>query len=602
MHWTATDYAVTSCGALNSNKGFTAEGPQKGTAIGFWGIGFTCHFPPLANMYGLIGYALYAHVSADYMEYYPPNSPPEITGADPTDGQVNVPVTTSELRFQISDADSDPMSYNVTTSPDIGSGSGGLKTDGIYSIPVNGLQDLTTYTWHITVTDGKDTAEKTVTFTTEPVAPIISTPSPADGERHVPTELQQLQFTLQDFQGDTMDYTVETSPTIGSGSGTNVHNGTYTVAVSGLLNFTTYRWYVNATDGTHWTRKTFAFETFFPTQFDPFEHRWHYRKQLTISHTNIPEDLTNFPVLVSITDNDLKEKTQANGGDILFMNDTGFATRLNYEIEHYDGTTGTLLAWVNITQLSSNIDTTFYVYYGNPTTLSQQNPEKTWDAHYVAVWHCAETSGINVADSTANHFNATANSYTPVIAGRLGNGRYFDMTHSEIYVGAQSAFGGMTSYTVEAWADPKSMSGEHRIFDRSGQNNPNTILFYQNNALLHLYTNNVDYCSFTDAFTVDTWTHTVGVFTGSGGESVVYNNGVKGIPIMTTQANPTAGSFTIYIGRACLSSSSSYRWYGTLDEIRFSNIARSSTWINVSYQNQHDPASFLNIGPEVPGP
>ena len=43
------------------------------------------------------------------------------------------------------------------TTPDIGSGSGNLKPDGAYSIPVSNLVDLTTYTWHVEVSDGEDT-------------------------------------------------------------------------------------------------------------------------------------------------------------------------------------------------------------------------------------------------------------------------------------------------------------------------------------------------------------------------------------------------------------------------------------------------------------
>ena len=326
------------------------------------------------------------------------------------------------------------------------------------------------------------------------------------------------------------------------------------------------------------------------------------RKQITIDHTNIPEDLNDFPVLVSIVDNDLMDKAQLDGDDILFMNNIGSATRLNYEIEQYDGTLGKLIAWVNITQLSSSLDTTFYMYYGNPTTHGQQDPEKTWDSNYVAVWHFGETSGINVADSTANHFDATANLDTPVITGQIGNGRYFDMTNSEIFVGTQSAFGGLTSYTVEAWANTKSSSGEHRIFDRSEPSNKNTIVLYQSDALLCLLTNNHDFCDFTNGFSVDTWTRAVGVFSSSDGESFVYKNGVKGTPIVTTQTSPTAGSITIYIGRSCVSSSSSYRWYGTIDEVRFSKIARSTAWISVSYYNQNNPLAFLDVGPEEPHP
>jgi hypothetical protein len=596
--WWSTPDGLTSVGGLISRTGFLAGGQQKGIALGFWGIGFSIFLPPIMS-YGIFGYALYTRVSAEEFEFYPPNYSPEITQTDPADGQQMVPISTTELRFEISDANSDLMSYNVITEPDIGSGSGGLKPDGTYSIPISGLESLTQYTWYIQVTDGKDTVEKTMTFTTEPVAPVISNPSPADGERHVPTDLQQLQFTLKDFQGDTMDYTVETSPFIGSGSGIGAHNGTYAIAINSLENSTTYRWYINATDGVHWTRKTFRFQTGFPTHFDPFEYGWHYRKQITIDHTNIPEDITNFPVLINIVDNDLKEKTQPDGEDILFMNNIGFATRLNYEIEKYDGTLGLLTAWVNITQLSSNEDTTFYLYYGNPTTLSQQYPEKTWDSNYVAVWHLGESSGSIVADSTSNKITGTANAGATISTGFIGDARNFDGSSGSVNLGTSPLLGGMPTYTIEAWVNPTSISGERRIYDRGQSGSPNRVLFFQDGGKLRFQTNNNDNLEKPGVLSVGTWSHVVGTFIGSGGEIALYVNGIKIITTTSTQVEPTAGSIQTYIGASVITSS---KWYGIIDEVRFSKIARTSGWISTSYQNQNDPAGFLNIGPEVPGP
>jgi hypothetical protein len=42
--------------------------------------------------------------------------------------------------------------------------------------------------------------------------------------------------------------------------------------------------------------------------------------------------------------------------------------------------------------------------------------------------------------------------------------------------------------------------------------------------------------------------------------------------------------------------------YGTIDEIRISNIVRSPSWISTSYNNQNNPSNFLSVGPEEPGP
>lgn len=138
LRWTATN-GITSCGGLLSGKGYIAYGPQKGIALGFWGIGFSIFLPPIMQ-YGFIGYALYATTEAETIELWPPNYPPEISAIYPIDGSENVPILTSELRFHISDFNGDLMDYTVTTNPDIGYGEGTLKQDGTYSIQVNGLE------------------------------------------------------------------------------------------------------------------------------------------------------------------------------------------------------------------------------------------------------------------------------------------------------------------------------------------------------------------------------------------------------------------------------------------------------------------------------
>jgi hypothetical protein len=259
IYW-STEKGLTSVGGLLSGTGFLAGGQQKGIALGFWGIGFSIFLPPVRS-YGIFGYALYTRVAAEQFEFYPPNNPPRVTQTDPADGQQFVPLSTKELRFAIEDKDKDPISYSVTTEPDIGSDSGGLKPDGTYSVAVSGLESLTTYSWTIELTDGMDITKKTLTFTTEPVAPVISNPLPKDNAEFISVETMSLSFDLMDHQGDVMDWTVETQPDIGSGAATGVKDGRCMVAINGLDYFTSYKWFVNVTDGEHWTRKTFVFKT-----------------------------------------------------------------------------------------------------------------------------------------------------------------------------------------------------------------------------------------------------------------------------------------------------------------------------------------------------
>jgi predicted glutamine amidotransferase len=115
---------------------------------------------------------------------------------------------------------------------------------------------------------------------------------------------------------------------------------------------------------------------------------WEFRKPITIYHSNVTSDLTNFPVLVNITDSDLATKAQVDGDDIVFTDPSGL--KLDHEIEYYNGTSGLLVAWVKIPSLSSTEDTTIYMYYGNPDALNQENTQQVWDADYMMTQHFNE--------------------------------------------------------------------------------------------------------------------------------------------------------------------------------------------------------------------
>jgi len=166
--WVAYNYYAGSVASnLYTGHGFAALGPQFGIALSFWGIGLSFAIPGEPAIFGFGGYALAAWVMAGYVENYPPNRPPVISEENPYDGVWDVPVSLSELSFRISDEDGDRMSYSVTTDPDIGSGEGYNKVDGVYSIPVSGLEYDKSYCWTVRVSDGQETVEKKFGFYTE---------------------------------------------------------------------------------------------------------------------------------------------------------------------------------------------------------------------------------------------------------------------------------------------------------------------------------------------------------------------------------------------------------------------------------------------------
>ncbi|MGD8304163.1 MAG: DUF2341 domain-containing protein, partial [Desulfobacterales bacterium] len=107
-----------------------------------------------------------------------------------------------------------------------------------------------------------------------------------------------------------------------------------------------------------------------------------YRKRITIDHNKVGGSVSHhydFPVLIKIQ-NDANLKTTANGGnvtsssghDIVFKDNGG--SQLDHEVLSYTGSTGSLLAFVRIPQLSTGTDTIIYIHYGDSSvTSSQQN-------------------------------------------------------------------------------------------------------------------------------------------------------------------------------------------------------------------------------------
>jgi len=283
--------------------------------------------------------------------------------------------------------------------------------------------------------------------------PIISDEQPPSGTGNVPVSLSELSFRISDPDGDLMDYTVTTEPNIGSGSGNNKNNGVYTVLISGLDRDKSYKWTVEVTDGKSIVEKVFSFVTE-SRPFNPFDEGWQYSKKITIDHTKVAGDLTNFPVLISVVDPDLRDKAQDDGDDILFMDSSGIANKLYHEIEQFEGSSGELVAWVNIPVLSSSADTIFYMYYGNPDCSNQEKVAETWNSNYIHVWHLGD-------DLTDSKGNSNGNNHgTSIVTGKIGNGRDLEKDDSD-YIDfgdmAQPGDGALGTITFESWIKPESL-------------------------------------------------------------------------------------------------------------------------------------------------
>jgi hypothetical protein len=181
---------------------------------------------------------------------------------------------------------------------------------------------------------------------------------------------------------------------------------------------------------------------------------WTSRKTIDVSYMQVVggANLTNYPLLVSVTDPDLAAGAQPSGNDILFTASDG-VTKLNHEIESYNPSTGQLIVWVRVPTLSAAFDTLVYMYFSNSAASNQQNPPAVWDTNYVAVYHFGSALA---ADSTANNNTGTLNSVTAVAGqiagGAASNGGYID-------AGNGTSLQITGTLTLETWVNPNVATG-----------------------------------------------------------------------------------------------------------------------------------------------
>lgn len=193
------------------------------------------------------------------------NNTVTLSNENPTNGSIDVSILTTTLQIDMQDLDGNTFNWSIETSPNIGSNFSNSETNGTKTCNISILNYSTTYYWFANVTDGNISTNETYHFTTQSLAvnsaPILSNPLIGNDSTGVSISTTQLNITIKDSEGDSFNWSIETSPNIGFNSGNNENNGSKICNITGLNYNTNYTWYVNATDGLNITREWFNFTT-----------------------------------------------------------------------------------------------------------------------------------------------------------------------------------------------------------------------------------------------------------------------------------------------------------------------------------------------------
>jgi hypothetical protein len=355
---------------------------------------------------------------------------------------------------------------------------------------------------------------------------------------------------------------------------------------------------------------------------DPWwDSNWLAKKKITIESDQVPKTLTNFPVLINISgDTDLSANIGFNDGrDIAFVDSTE-TTQYNHEIEYFNTGAGggaTLRAWVNITSLSSSVDTELYMYFGNSGASNQSNPSETWDSGYQAVYHFEGTGWSSIDDSTANNEDVNNEGGNPQYNQDAMFGRGIDFDGSGDYLQIQDNFemsfisGGNDDYCTFEAIIKKDTENECPIMSKYFSSSLREWFWRFNNddemrLLFYDETNNKQVACDSNAI-FDGWrgySYVASVYNKTGVATsdnyfIHYNKTLNVTGTGSTGEGYVVKRNTASHPRIAYSGNGGGKYLdGLIEELRISTVARSKHWIETTYNtiwNSTD-GDFFTVG------
>jgi hypothetical protein len=351
---------------------------------------------------------------------------------------------------------------------------------------------------------------------------------------------------------------------------------------------------------------------------------------LNTSGAGISSTLTNFPALVYIKEDALKSAVNCannvqsptggtNGYDFAFTL-AGSTAELFYQVDSFDPTTGTLLAWVQLpSATAANTNLTFY--FGSTTPAhTAAFTAATWYSDYQAVYHFNEGSAAaTVVDATGNARNA-AQLNTAIAPdeiryklGLTGGGYQFNgittsnAAASSIMQNASTPTAMTGTFTLSAWVNTVNTNADYKVvtnetnygsgYKMSVKGASTSVMNLETEIRSSTYPasqllNVGQVTTTTNSTTNPVWHYIQSVYDGT--NFINYIDGVNNGTATGYAPGSSSSGIIIGLDYRGTSTAPEHVFTGVLDEIRVSNVVKSADWVKLEYYNQTNPATFTN--------
>lgn len=343
------------------------------------------------------------------------------------------------------------------------------------------------------------------------------------------------------------------------------------------------------------TRNSIAGQDIVKVQSLP-DYKW--RKQITINTNSWVGDATlyDFPVMVSIVDNDLKnvmyggKVVHLKGYDIRFTGADGIS-QLDYEIEKYNPETGECVAWVKMDSIKKSVNPTLFMYFSNKNATNGSSAE-TWNKNYRAVWHLRGimNNKLPYANQKAEAMPKQAESKEVYIASEKNASQFACMnTPDDVDIAGD--------ITVSAWIYLTNNKKDQAILSNVGDKGGYRLAVNKKKLDFQTFESPTKFVSAEKQengidLNKGEWIYVAASFDEQNNELITYVNGKKDKTVITDKIFAHANS-PLQIGREPFRKQ--YYFEGWIDEVRIAAAVLSPDWIAAEYANQSNPAQFMTI-------
>ncbi len=331
---------------------------------------------------------------------------------------------------------------------------------------------------------------------------------------------------------------------------------------------------------------------------DWWNSSWQNRIKITFDNSSASVDLTDFPVLVSLTSSNVDfTKTRDSGQDIRFVDADG-STQLPYEIDNWNES-ATSTVWVKVPQIDAASTTDYiWMYYNNTSAVDASAPTQVWDSNFIGVWHMSDASGT-VMDSTANDNDLNVQGGTPDYAqvGKIGKAINFTAASSEYLSKTGGTLTnlptGNSQYYIEVWYNSNSSSNGNGLVGWGNYGSSNEANAFRRKTGADGYLNFwwANDFGVNQSISASSWYYAGAMFDGTN-RAIFHNGGNIGsdTPVGHNMQN---SNFRI------ASTNNGEYWDGLIDEVRISKASRSTSWIGAEYKNGYGDFNAFGSAQDV---